>query len=239
MDAVLFKAATLVLCAVLFHNGIHPPTPPPARENIVYKGQLFEHASRGLIYFWQGLFFVTAGCHIAVMCALQNTALDARFGITSALCSSRTPPSLRALASFSPRFAAGVLIMVLAAALRMWCYRTLGRLFTFEVAISPDHALITRGPYAWVRHPSYTGGIAMVLATALLGFGPREYVAQCGVAASRAGVLVLMWCVPAVYGVWALYRRTGVEDAKLREKFGEVWEKYRREVPHKLIPYVV
>lgn len=53
MDAVLLKSAILVLCAVLFHNGINPPTPPPAKENIVYKGQLFEYASRGLIYFWQ------------------------------------------------------------------------------------------------------------------------------------------------------------------------------------------
>ena len=174
------------------------------------------------------------------MYALQHPATDARLGITSAICAApRTPPSLGALASLSPRFAAGAGLMVAAAVLRMWCYRTLGRLFTFEVAIAPDHELVTHGPYAWARHPSYTGGMAMVASTALLGFGAREYVAQCAVTASRAGVLVWMWCVPAVYGVGALYRRTGVEDAKLRAKFGQTWEEYRRRVPYKLVSYVL
>ena len=34
---------------------------------------------------------------------------------------------------------------------------TLGRLFTVDVAIQQDHALVQRGLYRFVRHPSYSG----------------------------------------------------------------------------------
>jgi hypothetical protein len=48
-----FKSLVLLLCTLLFHKGINPPTPPPAQKNVVYKGQLFEYMCRGLIYYWQ------------------------------------------------------------------------------------------------------------------------------------------------------------------------------------------
>ncbi|GAW00659.1 ICMT-domain-containing protein [Lentinula edodes] len=44
------------------------------------------------------------------------------------------------------------------------CYRTLGQLFVFELRIQKDHRLITEGPYAYVRHPSYTGLILTIIA---------------------------------------------------------------------------
>lgn len=42
--------------------------------------------------------------------------------------------------------------------LRLWCYRTLGKYFTFHVTIFKDHQLITTGPYKHLVHPSYLGG---------------------------------------------------------------------------------
>jgi len=42
----------------------------------------------------------------------------------------------------------------------------LGRFFTVDVAIHPDHEVVQNGLYHFVRHPSYTG-----LLTAFLGFG--------------------------------------------------------------------
>lgn len=43
---------------------------------------------------------------------------------------------------------------------------TLGRLFTVDVAIHRDHALVDRGLYKYIRHPSYAG-----LLMAFLGLG--------------------------------------------------------------------
>jgi protein-S-isoprenylcysteine O-methyltransferase Ste14 len=42
-------------------------------------------------------------------------------------------------------------------ALRWTAILTLGRFFTANVAIHEHQAVITRGPYRYVRHPSYTG----------------------------------------------------------------------------------
>lgn len=67
-----------------------------------------------------------------------------------------TPVSAAALTAPSVVLVVGVLSTVLGGILRKWCYDALGKLFTFERSIMPKHELITDGPYAWVRHPSYT-----------------------------------------------------------------------------------
>jgi protein-S-isoprenylcysteine O-methyltransferase Ste14 len=41
--------------------------------------------------------------------------------------------------------------------LRWWCFRTLGRYFTFAVMTSPTQPVVTTGPYRVLRHPSSTG----------------------------------------------------------------------------------
>ena len=51
-------------------------------------------------------------------------------------------------------------------ALRWAAILTLGRLFTVDMAIHTDHALVQTGLYRVVRHPSYTG-----LLLAFLGLG--------------------------------------------------------------------
>lgn len=50
--------------------------------------------------------------------------------------------------------------------LRFWCFRTLGRYFTFTVQTSGDQPVISAGPYRVIRHPSYA---AILLAVTGLG----------------------------------------------------------------------
>jgi len=62
-----------------------------------------------------------------------------------------------------------VLALVLMASgllIRWWSILTLGRLFTVNVAIQHDHAIVQKGLYKYVRHPSYAG-----LLLAFLGLG--------------------------------------------------------------------
>ncbi|TMK34849.1 MAG: hypothetical protein E6G58_10735 [Actinobacteria bacterium] len=47
--------------------------------------------------------------------------------------------------------------------LRTWAIVTLGRFFTDDVTIQPGHRVVTAGPYRWVRHPSFTGGLVGLL----------------------------------------------------------------------------
>jgi protein-S-isoprenylcysteine O-methyltransferase Ste14 len=53
--------------------------------------------------------------------------------------------------------AAGIAVTVTGIALRQWAIRTLGQYFVGHVLVQPGQAVVSSGPYRWVRHPSYTG----------------------------------------------------------------------------------
>jgi protein-S-isoprenylcysteine O-methyltransferase Ste14 len=65
---------------------------------------------------------------------------------------------------------AGLVLMAAGIGLRAWSILTLGRFFQYQIKVQPGHQVVTRGPYRFVRHPSYTG-IAMVLAGIALASG--------------------------------------------------------------------
>ncbi|NKY45047.1 methyltransferase family protein [Nocardia cerradoensis] len=78
---------------------------------------------------------------------------------------------------------------------------------------------IDRGPYHWVRHPSYTG--VLLLTT---GFG---------VAAGNWISLLLLIVVPTL----AFLRRIDVEEAAMVETLGRSYEDYRAR-SRRLVPGV-
>ena len=61
----------------------------------------------------------------------------------------------------------GLAVLVSGAILRRLCFRDLGRSFTGEVRVRPDQQVVRTGPYRWVRHPSYTAGILMIVGAAI------------------------------------------------------------------------
>ena len=50
----------------------------------------------------------------------------------------------------------------------LWARFTLGANWSGAVTFKQDHELITSGPYAFVRHPIYTGMLLMLLGTAII-----------------------------------------------------------------------
>ncbi|MGO9908507.1 MAG: methyltransferase family protein [Solirubrobacteraceae bacterium] len=56
-----------------------------------------------------------------------------------------------------PLFAIGLVLMGAGIAIRWWAIIVLGRFFTPDVRVQSDQTVIERGPYRWVRHPSYSG----------------------------------------------------------------------------------
>lgn len=88
------------------------------------------------------------------------------------------PSLLMCIGSFAVAFGAFI---------RLWCYRQLGCLFTFEITIQPGHALITSGPYSVVRHPSYTGIYLTLLGSTAVAFAPGAYLRECWLPAWLGG----------------------------------------------------
>ena len=148
-------------------------------------------------------------------------------------------PSFDNLSTISPLFMCGVGMMYASVILRVWCYKALGSLFTFEVTIMPGHKLITSGPYAIVRHPSYTAMVFMTIGVTLAVLCPGSYVYECQIMSTPVGGILVVWVAVLVYAVVSLLRRGRIEDEVLRREFGEEWLRYSRSVSCSFIPGLV
>lgn len=139
----------------------------------------------------------------------------------------------------TPSWLAGCALLAGGSALRLACFRALGKFFTWELAVKKDHALITHGPYSIVRHPSYLGGVTLEIGTLLCHFGPGSWFRECVGWDTWGGILFT-----AVWGGWSvvliglLLARASAEDKILKKEFGEQWEAWARRTPYKVIPYV-
>jgi len=91
---------------------------------------------------------------------------------------------------------------------RVWAIRTLGRFFTSTVQTSREHQLVTAGPYALVRHPSYLGAFVTILGITVL------LQAWTGLVVGAAAMF------------YAYYQRIKVEEAALLAQFGERYAEY-------------
>lgn len=114
---------------------------------------------------------------------------------------------------------AGLVVIWLGLAVRVWAVLALGRSFSTFIQVKGNQAVVTRGPYRWVRHPSYTGLL-------LIGLG-------FGVGAANWLSLVICGVVPLL----GLLPRIAVEEAELVRVLGQQYRSYQNKT-HRLIPGV-
>ena len=144
--------------------------------------------------------------------------IAAAVGILLAIAARRGLPDL---AIGDPVVAAwcGLVLLVAARALRQWSFWTLGRYFTFTVQTSSDQAVITTGPYRFVRHPAYS---ALLLAAAAGGLYVGNWLS----------LVALVVAVTA-----GLVYRITVEERALSQDVGAAYRDYA--ATHKrLVPFV-
>ena len=105
----------------------------------------------------------------------------------------------------------GLLLGVYAAVILPWSASTLGRFLVPQARVSRDHELVVGGPFRFVRHPAYSGDLALWLGSAL----------------ATLNVLLLV--------LWPLYvlgatTQSRVEDGLLAAKFGDEYRRYAARV---------
>src|SRR6185503_3635585 len=61
----------------------------------------------------------------------------------------------------------GFLLSLYAAVVLLWASATMGRFLVPQAVVVADHQLVTRGPYRFLRHPAYSGDLALWLGAAL------------------------------------------------------------------------
>ncbi|CAL1705670.1 unnamed protein product [Somion occarium] len=152
-----------------------------------------------------------------------------------------TPRAHRAahVTELTPTFVAGYLLLAAGATTRVWCYRLLGRHFTFELALRKDHKLYTKGPYAVVRHPSYTAALACVVGSAMCTFGAGSWWAECCSLDTTLGRFVLIrWIIFAGLLLVTIFTRVRKEDMVLKAAFKAEWIEWKHQTPYALWPYL-
>ncbi|HKE58980.1 MAG TPA: isoprenylcysteine carboxylmethyltransferase family protein [Pyrinomonadaceae bacterium] len=105
-----------------------------------------------------------------------------------------------------------ILLAVSSVAVTMSAVRTLGKEWSLTARVVEGHRLATKGPYAWVRHPIYTGMFGMLLATAL---------------AMSSWFVIPLAAILFIAGTTIRIRH---EEKLLRESFGSEFDAYAARV---------
>ncbi|HVR47326.1 MAG TPA: isoprenylcysteine carboxylmethyltransferase family protein [Candidatus Binatia bacterium] len=113
---------------------------------------------------------------------------------------------------------AGVILCALGVAIAIWARVHLGRNWGLPMSRKEAPELVTSGPYAYVRHPIYSG-----IFLAMIGSALGESV---------------LWLIPfAVAGAYFIYAAR-TEEHILEQEFPEQYAAYRRHTKM-LVPFVL
>ncbi|KAI0780353.1 hypothetical protein BD413DRAFT_488906 [Trametes elegans] len=214
----LIKLAALLATGYAVHRALSPPNPPPAPKTCIDDRTLFERAIRHVTFCSKMLTWVIVLCDaLATLHLAAPTPLTRPFASLllppsfiprpaqplaplfqssptpspaplSTSPPSLTPPAALALLVPHPLLLLGAWAAVCGGALRLACFRALGTLFTFELTISPTHTLVTDGPYAVVRHPSYAGVYAVLLGASAVMLAPGAWLRDAWLAPGLAAL---------------------------------------------------
>ena len=105
----------------------------------------------------------------------------------------------------------GLAINIAGLLISVWARVHLGRNWSAAVTLKADHELIRSGPYAWVRHPIYSGCLLALLGCALINAEVRGFL----------GVVIIFF---------ALAYKVRLEERGLSRYFGEPHVDYCRRV---------
>ncbi len=153
------------------------------------------------------------GSYMVLLCLLV-------FGILLGVLLAYQVPAT-AIASARPfLFWLGIVLMNAGVALRLYAIYVLGASFTAVVAVAPEQRVIETGPYRFIRHPSYTGILLILLG---LGLSLTNWLS----------LLVIMGCALPGFSY-----RIRVEERVLQAQLGQPYQEYMRHTK-RLIPFVL
>jgi protein-S-isoprenylcysteine O-methyltransferase Ste14 len=160
---------------------------------------------------------------ISTLCQVVYLYLQATSPASIATLFSQIPTSTNLL-SLTYISVLGYIFAIIGGLGRIWCFRTLGKFFTFEVTIRSSHKLIKIGPYAYVRHPSYTSAYILTIGIFLVhqrlaNLFPNTKWLQ--ILFSPAG-----FCICCLILALTLNRRVTREEEELKRNFGKEWTEY-------------
>ncbi|KAI0046880.1 hypothetical protein FA95DRAFT_1559644 [Auriscalpium vulgare] len=227
------QLAAFAISAVSFYFAVTPPVPIPNGRDRVYSENTFDKVVRQICVACKVFVISLLVCDAMVTAAATYPRFMPPY-VAATVCPTRGPDF--ADARLRPEFAIGAFLLVFGGVIRVRCYRALGDLFTFEVTLRPSHTLVTSGPYRYVRHPGYTAIFMCVGGYVMILFSRGGWVRQCSIMQTPLGLFIAFFLLIGTFAVVSLWKRGRVEDAGMKERFGDSWYDYRRSVPFSFIP---
>ncbi|KAJ7122634.1 hypothetical protein C8R43DRAFT_1136051 [Mycena crocata] len=243
MSLNLLKIPLILSDIICMRITATPPNPPlPPGQHTVFIPDWRERFLRRLAWPAVLLRAISHTLNILQIC-LIIASHNPNGTISSYILAHASPTSSNPACSMNlaitPAFAFGTAITLAGTILRVQCYRVLGRHFTFELSLQQGHKLITRGPYAHCRHPSYLAMILTIIGGWITLAFPGSYVWECSISEHAVGRAVMgIWVGVAAAVVASLVLRVSGEDEILRMRFGAEWEAWQKKVPWKIVPWV-
>ena len=207
----------LLLTTLLFHIGVTNPNSTSSTDHVPYesaplKFAVFFGPQLGKLLIW------TCTLYQVLYLYLQATLSPLIATLYPQVATTIDPLPLSLVTVL------GYVLMTLGGLGRLWCYRTLGKFFTFELTIRSSHKLIKRGPYAYVRHPSYTFACLLTIGMFLVHRRLANFFPHSAWVHFQFGPAGFLACCLLFF----LIIRTRVlrEEVALSEKFREEWADY-------------
>ncbi|KZT66121.1 hypothetical protein DAEQUDRAFT_696075 [Daedalea quercina L-15889] len=237
----LAKISVLAVTAIANHVAFTPPTPPPSKEEIMREVPAGERFLTSMVRQFARMNkyagWIAALCEIALIIAVKCPSSELSKLAEHILILSPQHTTGAPHISISSTFLVGCGLTTLGGFIRWLCYRTLGRNFTFELAVVKDHRLRTDGLYSVVRHPSYTGLLLDFVGPALWIGSHGSWLRESGLLFYPAvQVVVGLFLAEKLFSGVSLFVRTATEDRVLRKEFGKQWEDWAERVRYRLVP---
>ena len=180
----LFLAISFLLAAYLTNCSWIPPNPDPSRSNATPPRDTIGMSSSAI----RGKRFITLTLWI------MHVILTIFYPSSPTLLCPNPDNLGRSLFTWSPYTTSVLVIILIAAPIRLLAFRHLGRNFTFVLAKPQE--LVKTGLYAYVQHPSYpafwltetANGALLLRPDGVLGCVLPSRVVQWGVGSGGAGV---------------------------------------------------
>nr|VWO96405.1 C-24(28) sterol reductase [Ganoderma boninense] len=244
LSTPLLKIPLLAGNALFTYYGMTPPRrpPPPKEQNRFAVPDLMTRTTQLQLAATAASKYVLCGAALTEAVVLLAHHLPPPYAdriLPLLLLPAARAHGAAAALQLTPASAAGLVLGTVGGIIRVWCHRTLGKFFTWQMAVRDDHELVTRGPYAVVRHPSYTGWLLMIAGNFLLLASPHSFFVESGLWGTVAGrVAALASFAYCMFSSVNLVGRVAKEDTVLRKEFGEKWEAWARDTPYRLVPFV-
>ncbi|KAG1886253.1 hypothetical protein F4604DRAFT_1572604 [Suillus subluteus] len=238
--ASLLKVPLILSSAIMLQISLTPPHVPPSKEIIhqTFNEWVFTRTIKyGFPVLKASVLAIYWAVSLAEIATIASHTIDS-LSVIQAITKYAVGHRILDTPITFP-FILGTVLAITGGFVRWWCYRTLGRFFTFQLSVRKGHSIVTTGPYAVIRHPSYTAAFIHLTGMLILHGSPTSWLRHSGILdVPGLKLVVVAWLAQMSVVMINIVCRISQEDEALKSAFRDEWERWAKVVRYRLVPGV-